>query len=76
MRKSWTKKAPTTAQRRKMPKRCFADPKNKKYPMCPARSKKPTCQGAAAAYARARQQHKPAVAKRARAMQRKLGCRF
>ena len=75
-RGSWSRKAPTAKQRRAMPARCFADPKNKKYPMCPARSKKPTCQGAQAAYVRARQQHNPSVAKRARAMQRPLGCAF
>ena len=75
-KKGWSAKAPTTKQRRSMPKTCFADPRNKKYPMCPARKAKPTCQGAAAAYARARQQHKPSIAKRARAVQRRLGCRF
>ena len=73
---SWSKQAPTTKQRRKMPARCFADPKNKKYPVCPARSKTPTCQGVEAAYKRARQQYKPAVAKRALRMKTQLGCKW
>ncbi len=71
---SWSRKDPTQKQRRSMPASCFADPKSKKYPMCPARSKKPTCQGAQAAYNRARQQRKPAIAKRANAVLKRLGC--
>jgi len=82
---SWTRKAPTTKQRRSMPARCFADPKNKKYPVCPAGKRasktaleraKPTCQGVEAAYERARQQKKPAVARRALRMKKQLGCRW
>jgi len=79
--KSWTKRAPSTvAERRKLAKKCksqcFADPKRLKYPMCSKRSNVCglDCQGALAAFRRARQQHNNAVAKRALKAGKKAGC--
>lgn len=61
--KAW--KRPSRKSRTVMPRSCFADPHNEKYPMCRGGTSTITCQGAQHAYNRARQQHKPKIAKRA-----------
>lgn len=45
--KKWWKA--TKRQRTNLPDRCFLDAKNKKYVVCPKRTKKPTCDGLLAA---------------------------
>jgi len=39
-------------------KKCFLDPKNLKYPICPKDACQPTCRGLAAARSRAAQMHR------------------
>jgi hypothetical protein len=81
--KGWKKRAPklTTARRRKLyqcGKGCFLVPGREgdrpRYPICPTGSCTPTCQGTLAAYKRARQQHAQAVARKAVAKGKRMGC--
>ena len=76
--KGWAKQAPKTlSERKKMPKSCFLDKKGLKYPICSktVRGKqRVSCKGTLAAYQRARQQKKHAVARKAIAAAKRNGC--
>lgn len=61
----WRKRMPrTVAERRKLPARCFLEPSRRKYPIC-NRAGRVDCGGAKAAFARARQQGRDALARKA-----------
>lgn len=81
--KGWKRKAPklTTARRKKLyrcGRGCFLlsgkEGERPRYPVCPKNSCKPTCQGALAAYKRARQQHNNLVAGKAIRKGKRMGC--
>ncbi|MCP4204218.1 MAG: hypothetical protein GY769_20065 [bacterium] len=63
--------------RKKMPKSCFLDQKNRKYPVC-AKSvrgrQRVSCKGTLAAYQRARQQKKQKLANKAIRIGKRNGC--
>ena len=78
----WSERAPDTqAERRRVKKkcsaRCFAGP-NLSYPMCAkhARTCGIDCMGARAAFSRARQQKKPAIARKAVLAGKRAGCKW
>lgn len=81
--KGWRRRAPKRkSDRRQVHDKCGAVcfvGKNETYPVC-AKPKhghvncKPQCDGLAAAHARAKQQHHPAIAKRALNKARRQGC--
>jgi hypothetical protein len=49
----WKELDPSKKQRRSMPSHCFLAPRQRKYPICPKGSRKPTLQGVRAALSRA-----------------------
>lgn len=54
--------------------RCYLEPKALKYPVCGRGSCTPSCQGALAAYRRARQQHAQGTAGKALRLGKRLKC--
>lgn len=70
------KKAWTQADRRKMPKGCFLQPGERKYPFCKkgAKKVKTDCRTALRAFSRARQQKQNATAKKALRKGVSAGC--
>jgi len=80
LRRPWSEAAPrTVGQRRAVMKkcgaRCFMDPDNLKYPVCPG-NPRPTCKvskkGADAARRRSAQYHRRKVESKAKALQKRI----
>ena len=68
-------KAPkTAAARRSMPKSCFLKPASRKYPVCPVKQKKPSCDGVLAAKRRATLNRDNHIAAAALRLAKKLRC--
>jgi hypothetical protein len=61
------------AQAARCGSKCFLQPKRLGFPVCDAACK-PSCAGLRAAFSRARQTHRPAVAKAATRLACKLSC--
>ena len=79
--RSWRKQAPRTNPERMMlhqrcGNKCFLEPKRLAFPICPKTSCQPSCQGLRAAYARARQGHRPKVARGALIRACHMGCEW
>lgn len=65
---SWTKEKPSKQERKTMPLKCFLDPENRKYPICPSHSSEITRTGLIAAIKRSRMQHNLPIMKKAQKM--------
>jgi hypothetical protein len=66
-RKKWRELAPMTkSSRKKMPRKCFLLPKERKYPVCRKGSTRVSCQGTRAAEFRARLNRRPDLVAKAK----------
>ncbi len=66
---------PTASRRAALPRSCFLDPANRKYVICPRRSRRPTCDGLLAARRRTILTGKRCgLEQKAITMARRMGC--
>ena len=84
--RGWEKVKPhSMGDRRKLMyvcgRKCFGDPKNLKYPVCPVHVNKksecgPDCKGLLAAYIRSRQWKRRSISKKVKKSADRLGCQW